>query len=314
MGTGIPVVVIRGILEGGKTYFINDSIMNGDFGDIGRTLILVQEEGIEEYDEALLKKFDSVAVSVEKDEWTDSRIYELVRRYKPQFVFIEKNEMWDTAEEKTFIPDYFDVQQVIGIADGQTFSAYLNNMRQKLVDVIKECDLFIVNRCEATQETSQMKNNVKLINPSVTVIALDEDGRELRLVSDLPYDVSSPVISLKLSDFGAFYVDTFDNKDRYDGKIVETVCQAAISRGFPPNTFVAGRQAMTCCAADIQFIGHLCAYDNRFKVKNKSWIYLTARIHYIEVPGIPEEQIVLEAMDIQPVAPPPEEEQVISLV
>ena len=48
MGTGIPAVIIRGILEGGKTTFIIDSIRNGDFGDLGRVLILTQEDGEEE--------------------------------------------------------------------------------------------------------------------------------------------------------------------------------------------------------------------------------------------------------------------------
>ncbi len=315
MGTGIPAVIIRGILEGGKTTFIIDSIRNGDFGDLGRVLILTQEDGEEKYDNAELKKFNAAAEIVEKEGWNSDNIYSIIRKYKPQFVFVEYNEMWKgDNEDDTFIPDYFDIQQTIAVIDGTTFATYLNNMRQKFVDMIKASDLVIINRCEATPATSQMKNNVKLINSSAAVIALDEDNNELRLVSDLPYDVNGPIIAVNPADFGIFYVDTFDSKERYDGKILDTVCQAAISRGFPPNTFVAGRQAMTCCAADIQFLGHLCAYENNFKVKNKSWIHLTARIHYIEIPGIPEEQIIFEAINIEQVAPLPEEEQVISLM
>lgn len=315
MGTGIPVVVIRGILESGKTSFIVDAIKNGDFGDLGRTLILAQEEGEEEYDETLLAQTGTSVEYVEKEDWNEDYIYAAIRRHKPQFVFVEYNEMWKGENESdTSMPDYFDIQQTIGIIDGSTFVSYLNNMRQKFVDMIKACDLVIVNRCAADPSTSQMKNNIKLINAGAVVVALDYDGAELHLASDLPYDVSGPVVVLKPSDFGAFYVDTFDCKDRYDGKIVETDCQAAVSRGFPPNTFVAGRQAMTCCAADIQFLGHLCAYENNYKVKNKSWIHLTAKIHYIEVPGIPEEQIILEAISILPILPPPEAEQVINLV
>jgi len=310
---GIPAVIIRGILEAGKTYFIIDAIRNGDFGDLGRTLILLQEEGEEEYDNDFLKFYNAAAEIVEKEDWTEDNIYSLIRKHKPQFVFIERNEMWG-GEQDFFLPDYLDVQQVIGIADGQTFPTYINNMRQKFADIIKSCDLYLINRCEATPETSQIKNNVKLINPSITVVALDSDGNELRLVTDLPYDVSGDVINLKLSDFGAFYVDSFDSKERYDGKTVDTVCKVAVSRDFPPNTFVAGREAMTCCAADIQFIGHLCAYENKFKVKNKSWIHLKAKIHYIEVPGLEEEQIIFEAVDINPVTPPPEEEQVVNLI
>ena len=45
---GIPVISVRGILESGKTYFIIDSLTRGDFGDLGKVLILAQEEGVEE--------------------------------------------------------------------------------------------------------------------------------------------------------------------------------------------------------------------------------------------------------------------------
>lgn len=314
MDAGIPVIMIRGILEAGKTSFIVDAVKNGDFGDAGKTLILSQEEGVEEYENSLLKKYGAVSEVVGKEDWTDENLYNLVRKHKPQFILIEKNEMWDKDGEEIYMPDYFDVQQIIGIADGETFSTYINNMRQKFADIIKSCDLYIINRCQPTAETSQMKNNVKLINPSIAVIALDEDGQELRLVTDLPYSVEGEEISLKLSDFGAFYVDTFDSKERYDGKIIKMVCKVAVDRGFPPNTFVAGREAMTCCAADIQFIGHLCAYENKFKVKNGSWIKLTARVHYIEVPGMEEEQIIFEAVDIKPSLPPEEDEQIVNLI
>ena len=56
MESGIPVVYIRGLLESGKTTFLQDAIVNGDFGDVGKTLILSLEQGEIEYDENLLKR------------------------------------------------------------------------------------------------------------------------------------------------------------------------------------------------------------------------------------------------------------------
>ena len=61
---GIPVVVIRGMLEAGKTAFIKESIINKDFGDLGRTLILTQEEGEIEYADDL-KKYKTEIVNIE---------------------------------------------------------------------------------------------------------------------------------------------------------------------------------------------------------------------------------------------------------
>ncbi len=310
MGNGIPVVLVRGILEGGKTSFIIDSIQCGDFGDVGKTLVLAQEDGEIEYDNRLLSYYGAAAEVVDREDWNDDTLYTLVRKHRPQFVLVEVNEMWDGI----YLPDYFEVEQVICIADGATFPAYLSNMRQKFVDMIRESDLFILNRCQPTAETSAMKNNIKLINSSIMVVAVDGEGKELRLVTDLPYDVSGDTISLEYGDFGAFYVDSFESKDRYDKKLIITDCQVAIDSGFPNNTFVAGRQAMTCCADDIQFLGHLCVFDDRFSVKDMEWIHLVARIHYIDVEELGEDQIVFEAVDITPARPPKEGEEVVNLV
>ena len=63
---GIPVIIIKGILESGKSYFIKDSLIRGDFGDLGKILILSQEEGVEEFDEKFLKKFFNNIVEVHK--------------------------------------------------------------------------------------------------------------------------------------------------------------------------------------------------------------------------------------------------------
>ena len=56
MARTFPVVIINGILESGKSSFIIQSLKNGDFGNIGRVLILATEEGEIEYNEKELAK------------------------------------------------------------------------------------------------------------------------------------------------------------------------------------------------------------------------------------------------------------------
>ena len=93
---GIPVVVIRGILESGKTKFIIDSLINGDFGDLGKTLIFAEEQGEEEYFDEDLKRCKANVVYIEnKEDFNDKFINEKVREFKPHVIFIEANEMWD---------------------------------------------------------------------------------------------------------------------------------------------------------------------------------------------------------------------------
>ena len=60
MSDKIPVYVINGFLEGGKTKFINFTVGQDYFAIEGRTLIVACEEGVEEYDKAYLDKNQSV--------------------------------------------------------------------------------------------------------------------------------------------------------------------------------------------------------------------------------------------------------------
>ena len=309
---GIPVVIIRGMLEAGKTAFIKESLINKDFGDLGKTLILAQEEGIEEYGDSLKKCKTDVYTFDSKEDWCDKKINDIVRQYKPQVIFVEVNEMWDF--NPLTLPSYFDIQQVMTIIDGTTFNAYFNNMRQRFVDMLKATEIVIINRCKPTEETSQFKKSIKIINSACAVIALDENGTQLKLESDLPFSLKEDVIKLSLTDFGDFYIDTFENKERYNGRIVEFECMATFSRSLPPKSFVAGRMAMTCCADDIQLIGHLCAYKGDLHLKNKTWVKLKAAIHYMKFRGSDEEQIILDAIEITEIPPKSDDEALLKLV
>nr|MCR5102481.1 hypothetical protein [Butyrivibrio sp.] len=42
--------------------------------------------------------------------------------------------------------------------------------------------------------------------------------------------------------------------------------------------FVAGRYIMTCCEADMTFLGILCGYMKAYELKNKEWINVTGII------------------------------------
>lgn len=309
---GIPTVIIRGMLEAGKSTFIKDSLINGDFGDLGRTLIILQEEGEFEFSEIDLKKCKATSVVIDdKENWNDKFLNETIRQHKPQVVFIEVNEMWNF--DQINLPSYLDIQQVMTIIDGSTFSAYFNNMRQNFVNMVRGSEIVIVNRCKPTEETSNLKRSLKLINSNCAVIALDENGQELKLETDLPYSLKTEPISLKLDDFGAFYIDSFENKSRYDGKMIEFDCMAVFDRKLPPKSFVAGRLAMTCCENDIQLIGHLCAYTKDVNLKNKSWIHLKAIVHYMKFRGSKEEQLVFQAVEITEIPTPNEEDCLVTL-
>ena len=305
---GIPVIIIKGILESGKSYFIKDSLTRKDFGDLGKVLILSQEEGVEEFDKEFLDKNSVSYEYLDRDEWESKAINDVVRKHKPHVIFLEVNEMWDGD---VFMPSYFDVQQVITVIDGSTFDIYFSSMRQKFFDMISSSELVIVNRLDYSKNTSTIKKNIKVINSSCEIIALDSKGNQIRLQSELPYDLSGSEINLNLKDFGDFYVDSFENQDRYDNKKITFECRALFSDELPPKTFVAGRGALTCCMDDIQTIGHLCAYTDKDNIRPDSWIKLTAIIHYLKFNN--ESRLVLEYVDSVELEMPPTDRHLVTL-
>jgi len=70
----IPVYLFTGFLEGGKTSFIREILSDENFTQDEKTLLLLCEQGIEELDEVFLKRFNTVAITIE-DETDLTRTY-----------------------------------------------------------------------------------------------------------------------------------------------------------------------------------------------------------------------------------------------
>ena len=64
----VPVYVITGFLESGKTSFIRDVLQSPDFADGEKTLVLLCEEGEEEYDEHQLSRHNIYVERIGQEE------------------------------------------------------------------------------------------------------------------------------------------------------------------------------------------------------------------------------------------------------
>ena len=90
-----PVYIINGFLESGKTEFITFTLGQPYFQIKGRTLLILCEEGENEYDPALLKKSRTDVVLIEEEEeFNPNHLIELEKQYKPARIIIEYNGMW----------------------------------------------------------------------------------------------------------------------------------------------------------------------------------------------------------------------------
>lgn len=269
------VYMIYGFLESGKTQFINFTLNQDYFYSDDTTLLIVCEEGEEEYDiEALKEK--NVVVEV-LDDFTDfnlTTLKELDKQYKPERILIEYNGTWSCKE--IILPSNWEMQQQLITADGTTFETYFANMRVLFADMIRNSELLIMNRCDGleTQKLTGFKRSIKSINPAIEVVFEDAEG-EIDLPvedEDLPFDLTAPLVEIKPDQFGIWFVDMWDNPGRYAGKKFHVKAMAMREPGMAKNAFVAGRPAMNCCAEDLVFMGVFCKYDGASKLVNKQWI------------------------------------------
>lgn len=301
----MPVFLIDGFLEAGKTQFIKFTMQQEYFQAEGKTLLIVCEEGEEEYEEELLEETKTAVVYVDElQKLTPAYLEELELLYNPERVLMEWNGMWNLDELQPRLPKDWDLYQQIMIVDGSTFDLYLNNMKPLVGAMVRGAELVIMNRCDGVEDLDTYRRALKGMNPQVQVVFEDSEG-EIEEISeaDLPYDVNAEVIEISPQAYGIWYIDTLDKPDRYRGKTVEFTAMVLKSPEFPKNYFVPGRMAMTCCEADMTFLGFMCKARNARLLETKQWVKVKARVEYEYSPEYEGEGPMLYADYVEPAEP-----------
>ena len=307
-----PVYVINGFLESGKTEFISFTLAQPYFQVRGKTLLIVCEEGENEYEEALLKKSRTELVFIEDEkEFTPAYLTELEKKYKPERIIIEYNGMWNFKNME--LPPRWGIEQQITTIDASTFPMYFTNMKSLLAEMLRKSEMIIFNRCDDVEDLSLYKRNVKAINQQAEIIFEGSEGEINQIFEDdLPYSLDAEIIELDNEGYGIWYLDSLDNLERYIGKTIRFTAMVLKPEDFPEGYFVPGRMAMTCCADDMAFLGFACWYDKCGELAEKQWVKVTAKVakEYFEDYG--GEGPILDALNIEKTKAP--KEPVISFV
>lgn len=307
-----PVYIINGFLESGKTEFITFTLDQPYFQVRGRTLLLVCEEGENEYDEALLKRSRTELVMIEdEEELAPPHLLELEKKYKPERIIIEYNGMWNFKNLK--LPFHWKVEQQITIIDASTFPLYFTNMRSLLAEMLRKSEMIIFNRCDEVEDLSLYRRNIKAINQQAEIVFEGAQGEINQIFEeDLPYSLEDDVIELDNEGYGIWYLDSLDNLERYVGKTVRFTAMVLKPGDFPEGYFVPGRMAMTCCADDMAFLGFACAYGQCDALEDKQWVKVTAVVKKEYFEDYQGEGPVLYACSVEAAQAP--EEEVISFI
>jgi G3E family GTPase len=101
----IPVYVFTGFLESGKTKMVHETMADKRFQNKERTLILVCEEGVEEYDVSKYSGQVFVETIEEPSELTTENLEALLAKHKAERVMVELNGMWLASVFYDVIPD-----------------------------------------------------------------------------------------------------------------------------------------------------------------------------------------------------------------
>ena len=304
----VPVYLINGFLDSGKTSFLNFTMTQDYFQIDEKTLLIVCEEGEEEYNEAILRRYHNTVVEVLEDE-SDFRLNTLRAldaKHDPARVIIEFNSLWGVAKlEQMRLPKGWGIMQEIVIVDGETFSVYMNNMKSLFVEIARNAEMVLFNRCTKELPLANFRRSIKIFNPACDVQFMGEDGRPVDIFEDsLPYDLDQDPVEIEDIDYGIFFVDMQDEPEKYQGKTVHFKGQVMKNSQLPAGTFIPARQAMTCCAEDIQYIGYLCRSKDAASLKEKSWVDVTAKIGKEYLPMVKREEPVLQAVSVKPSKPP----------
>lgn len=302
----IPVFLITGFLESGKTTFLEGTIGEDYFSIKGNTLLVICEEGEVEYDEQMLKWNRTYAEVVEDQAHMNPANLEALRKkHKADRVIIEYNGTWDPRDLQ--LPEGWFLHQQLMMVDGSTFETYFSNMRSFFGNNARNSEVIIVNRATPDMDLPRIKRIFRAVNPACDVVFEGEEGElDAFIEEDLPYDLNAPVIDLKADQYGIWFLDASENPDRYAGKKVRFTCMIHKQKGAEKDTFVPGRMAMNCCEADMIFLGYLCHSPEAARWADRTWVSLTARVEKEFVKEYGEEGPVLYAEQIEPAQPIPQ--------
>jgi len=314
MPKDIPIYLIAGFLESGKTSMIKDLLNDPEFTDNEKTLLITCEEGEEELAKDLKEATKTIEYVLEsKDELTFEYLQKLNRAERPDRVIVEYNGTWPVEEFMSLkLPPRWGLAQTITTVNAETAELYMANMRQIMMDQLKFSDLVLFNRCNDETPVKTHWRNMRMINRAAMVIFEKPDGSMITVDGEdmLPYDVHADVIKIEDDDFGLWFSDALDNPERYDGKTVQFTGQVYRDDKMPAGFFIPGRYIMNCCSADMQFAGYLCKSKVASQLKKESWVSVTAKVLIRYMDFYQREAPVLIATKMDP-GKQPEKEYVL---
>ena len=285
-----PVFIFTGFFGSGKTEFIQETLANPEFGNDGRTLLVVCEEGEIEYEP---EKFAGPGVTIkyvrEESELHEGILKKISVGCLYDRVIVEYNGMWMLESLFANMPRNWVIAQEMCLMDATTFKVYNANMRQLCFDKMRTAEMVVFNRMDKEADKMPFHKEVRIANRrSLIIYEYAPNDMEPDTIEDpLPYDITKKNITIEDDWYAEWYRDINENEKAYDGKVLTLKGRVAINKELPDGRFAFGRHVMTCCADDIQFAALMAIWSDTSDLEVGDWIKITAkvRIEYEEAYG-----------------------------
>lgn len=279
----IPVFLFTGFLDSGKTKFIQETLEDKRFNAGERTLLIVCEEGEEEYaPEQFAAHNVFIQVVEDPKELSIGNMRRWLSENDCERVVVEYNGMWMIDELYNAMPELWMVYQEFFFADARSFLSYNANMRNLVYDKLKSAELVVFNRFDDSMDKMALHKIVRGASRRSDIAYEYADGKVVYddIEDPLPFDVNAPIIEIGDDDFAIWYRDLSEEPAKYEDKTVRFKCRYLKRKKLPPQTFIVGRHVMTCCADDIQFAGLICKWEDSDSIVGDSWHILTAKVNH----------------------------------
>ena len=310
----ISVYLFLGFLDSGKTKFIQETLEDERMENGERTMLLVCEEGEEEYDASRFKVKNVAIETIDTPEdLTENTLAFLTRKHRAQRVVVEYNGTWLLQQFFDAMPENWVINQMMTFFDSATFLSYNKNMRQLVFDKVNMTQMVVFNRFKGEYDKMEYHKVVRGISRRPDIVYEYIGGKvEYDEIEDpMPFDVNAPVVTIEDKDFALFYRDLSEKMEEYVGKTVHFRGMAAVSKKLPKGCIVIGRFIMTCCEADIAYDGFALQTNGLIEdINTKDWLEIVAKVGLEYSPVYRKTGPVLSAIEIKRAEPLPPEEAV----